>query len=277
MKLLMITNCPEMAAFAVKNGVDRIFVDTEINGKEARQGHLNTVISKHTLEDVRRVRPAVPAGRLLVRINPIHEHSQDEIDQAIDAGADILMLPMFRGPDEVRAFTQAVNGRARCNLLVETVGAATSLAECVQVPGVDEVHIGLNDLHLEQGLDFMFELMANGTVDGLAEILRTAAMPFGIGGLARVGDGMLPAEMLVAEHVRVGSSAAILSRAFHRNASSVAQIQAEMDFSGEVHKLREVYEHYQHATPEQLQAAHTSVQASVHTIVAAIRARKANR
>lgn len=276
MKLLMITNCPEMAGFAVENGVDRIFVDTEINGKEARQGHLNTVISKHTLDDVRRVRPAVPAGRLLVRINPVHEGSQAEIDQAIEAGADILMLPMFKGPAEVRTFTQAVRGRVRCSLLVETVGAATSLAECVQVPGVDEVHIGLNDLHLEQGLDFMFELVANGTVDGLAAILRKSGLPFGIGGLARVGDGMLPAELLVAEHARLGSSAAILSRAFHRNASSVAQIQAEMDFAGEVQKLRDVYEHYRCAAPTQLQAAHESVQASVQTIVAAIRARRAN-
>ncbi|MEJ5041322.1 aldolase/citrate lyase family protein [Pseudomonas sp. B21-036] len=276
MKLLMITNCPQMAGFAVENGVDRIFVDTEITGKEARQGHLNTVISKHTLDDVRRVRPAVPSGRLLVRINPVHEGSQAEIDQAIDAGADILMLPMFRGPDEVRTFTQAVRGRVRCSLLVETVGAAATLAECVRVPGVDEVHIGLNDLHLEQGLDFMFELVANGTVDGLAAVLRDAGLPFGIGGLARVGDGMLPAELLVAEHARLGSSAAILSRAFHRNASSVEQIRAEMDFAGEVQKLRDVYEHYRCAAPEQLQAAHASVQTGVQAIVAAIRARRVN-
>lgn len=276
MKLLMITNCPEMAGFAVENGVDRIFVDTEINGKEARQGHLNTVISKHTLDDVRRVRPAVPEGRLLVRINPIHEGSQVEIDQAIDAGADILMLPMFRGAEEVRTFTRAVKGRALCSLLLETVGAADSLAECVQVPGVDEVHIGLNDLHLEQRLDFMFELVANGTVDRLAAVLREAGIPFGIGGLARAGDGMLPAELLVAEHARLGSSAAILSRAFHRNASSVTQIRAEMDFAGEVQKLRKVYEHYRQATPEQLQAAHVSVQESVQAIVASIRARRAN-
>lgn len=274
MKLLMITNCPEMAQFAVNNGVDRIFVDTEINGKEARQGHLNTVISKHTLDDVRRVRPAVPAGRLLVRINPIHDASQAEIDQAIAAGADILMLPMFKTPAEVRTFTQAVNGRARCSLLVETVGAATSLAECVQVPGVDEVHIGLNDLHLEQGLDFMFELVANGTVDGLADILRKAGKPFGIGGLARVGDGQLPAELLLAEHARLGSSAAILSRTFHRNASCVEQLETDMDFADEVQNLRQAYEDHQRSTPEQLQAAHASVQDKVQTIVATIRARR---
>lgn len=276
MKLLMITNCPEMAGFAAENGVDRIFVDTEILGKDARQGHLNTVISRHTLEDVRRVRPAVPAGRLLVRINPIHAGSQAEIDQAIDAGADILMLPMFHGPAEVSTFVQAVNGRARCSLLVETVGAANTLSDCVRVPGVDEVHIGLNDLHLELGLDFMFELLANGTVDALAAVLREAKMPFGIGGVARVGDGMLPAELLMAEHVRVGSTAAILSRTFHRNSASVQEIQAQMDFAGEVRKLRQVYEQYQQAAPAQLQVVHQEVQSRVQTIVETLRARRAH-
>lgn len=276
MKLLMITNSPEMASFAIQNGVDRIFVDTEIIGKEERQGHLSTVISRHTLEDVRHVRASVPAGRLLVRINPIHDGSQAEIDQAIDAGADILMLPMFRGAEEVRTFTQAVRGRVRCSLLVETVGAASSLRECVQVPGVDEVHIGLNDFHLEQGLDFMFELLVNGTVDELAAILREAGVPFGIGGVARVGDGMLPAELLMAEHARLGSTAAILSRTFHCGSSSPAQIEAQMDFPGEVRKLSQVYEHYLHAAPALLQAAHSQVRASVQAIVKSLRARRAN-
>ncbi|MBV6285868.1 aldolase/citrate lyase family protein [Pseudomonas aegrilactucae] len=276
MKLLMITNCPEMASFAIQSGVDRIFVDTEILGKEARQGHLSTVISRHTLDDVRHVRSAVPAGRLLVRINPIYEGSQAEIDQAIEAGADILMLPMFRSADEVRTFTQAVGGRARCNLLVETVGAANSLRECLEVPGVDEVHIGLNDFHLEQGLDFMFELLVNGTVDEMAAILREAGMPFGIGGVARVGEGMLPAELLMAEHARLGSTAAILSRTFHGGSSSPAQIQAQMDFPGEVRKLSQVYEYYLHAAPALLQAAHNKVRASVQAIVHSLRGRTVN-
>ena len=44
-KYMMITNSPGVAQFAVQTGVQRIFVDLEINGKEARQGHLNTVIA----------------------------------------------------------------------------------------------------------------------------------------------------------------------------------------------------------------------------------------
>ncbi|MCU9951385.1 aldolase/citrate lyase family protein [Pseudomonas sp. PDM13] len=274
MKLFMITNCVDMAAFAIASGVDRIFVDTEIIGKDARQGHLSTVISRHTLDDVRRIRSVVPEGRLLVRINPIHEGSEAEIDLAIEAGADVLMLPMFRCVEEVELFTAAVGGRARCNLLVETVSAAANLKACVDVPGVDEVHIGLNDLHLELGLDFMFEPLASGVVDSMAEILRGSGKPFGIGGIARVGEGLLPAELLLAEHVRLGSTAAILSRTFHRQASSVSEIRKQMDFPAELGKLKSAFQRSKSYDSETLQANHRDVQEKVKLIVESIRARR---
>lgn len=275
MKFMMITDSPDIARFAVDGGVDRIFVDLEILGKQERQGHLNTVISRHELDDVRRLRPVVPPGRLLVRVNPIHEGSQQEIDQVVDAGADIVMLPMFRTPEEVATFTAAVRGRARCCLLVETLGAAMHLQECVRVPGVDEVHIGLNDLHLELGMDFMFEPLANGMVDELCDVLRAAGMPFGIGGVARVGEGLLPAEVVLSEHARLGSTGAILSRTFHRQASTVADIQAQMDFPAEVAKLRAAFAGHLQCGPEQWKLSREALQQGVRAVVAAVRARKA--
>lgn len=274
MKFMMITNSADIARFAVGSGVDRIFVDLEILGKEARQGHLNTVISRHQLADVRALRPVVPAGQLLARVNPMHDGSRREIDEVIAAGADILMLPMFRNAAEVAAFTGAVGGRARCCLLAETLGAATNLAECVRVTGVDEVHIGLNDLHLEMGMDFMFELLSNGMVDEMCAVLRASNIPFGIGGVARVGEGLLPAEVILAEHARLGSTGAILSRTFHRQAASVADIQAQMDFPAELQKLRSAYAAHQCATAEQLCDTRQAVRQGVAAVVAAVRARK---
>jgi hypothetical protein len=273
MKFLMITNCPEMAAFAVRSGVDRIFIDLEILGKQERQGHLDTVISHHHLSDVTRVRAAVPAGQLLVRINPMHAQSHAEIDAVIAQGADILMLPMFRGPQEVAAFTQAVASRARTCLLAETVAAMQSLHECIEVPGVNEVHIGLNDWHLELGQHFMFEPLAQGLVDPLAAVLRKRGLAFGIGGLARVGEGLLPAELLLAEHVRLGSTAAMLSRTFHRQARTVQEIEQQMDFALEINRLRQAYAQCTLADPDTLQARHKVVQQHVSTIVASIKAR----
>lgn len=241
MKLFFITNSPSMAKFAVSAGVDRIFVDLEIIGKEKRQGHLSTVISRHSMSDVITMRAELETGRLLVRINPIHEGSAQEIDEVIAAGADVIMLPMFHTASEVKTFVGFVAGRAKTSILVETLGAMTNLEECISIHGVNEVHIGLNDLHLEMKKKFMFELFADGYIDKMADTIKRHDLPFGIGGVARVGEGLLPAEMLLAEHVRVGSTAAILSRTFHRQATSVEEIQQQMDFAIEIKKLQEAY------------------------------------
>ena len=45
LKLMYITNDERVAKVAESSGVDWIFVDLEILGKEKRQGHLDTVIS----------------------------------------------------------------------------------------------------------------------------------------------------------------------------------------------------------------------------------------
>jgi citrate lyase beta subunit len=103
-KFLFITNKPEMAIFAINQGADRIFVDLEILGKVKRQGHLNTVISRHSPEDISLLRPLLPRGALLVRLNPVNPNTEIEVDDAIQRGAEVLMLPMFRGAEEVRRF-----------------------------------------------------------------------------------------------------------------------------------------------------------------------------
>jgi hypothetical protein len=267
MRFFFITSSPDLAAYAVARGVDRIFVDLEINGKVERQGHLSTVISRHNFEDVAAVRAAIPSAELMVRVNPVFEGSREEVERAIGLGADILMLPMFRSPDEVRTFSGLVRGRARTSLLVETVGAMQSLVDIVKIEGVDEVHIGLNDLHLELGNDFMFEPLANGLVDAMAQTIQAAGLPFGIGGVARLGEGLLPAEIVLAEHVRLGSTAAILSRTFHRNLASRQAIDTEMSFSVEIARLRAQCEEYRKAPRNVLDQIHRDLQERVRAIV----------
>lgn len=268
MKLFFITNNPSLASFVVANGVDRIFVDLEINGKVARQGHLSTVISRHSIADIKRIRHEVPAAEVLVRVNPMHDGLKDEVDEVIAAGADIVMLPMFHSPAEVSAFIDMVAGRAKVSLLVETIGAMNTLAKTVQLDGLDEVHIGLNDLHLELKKDFMFEPLADGLVDTMATILQAANIPFGIGGIARVGEGLLPAELLLSEHVRLGSSAAILSRTFHRQMSTVEGISNEMDFGDEIAKIRTAVTQARKMTDVDLAENKREVQRRVASLVA---------
>ncbi len=70
MNLMYITNNPEIASYANSCGISRIFVDLEILGKYERQGHLDTVISNHSEEDINKVKTASGSSEVLVRINP---------------------------------------------------------------------------------------------------------------------------------------------------------------------------------------------------------------
>jgi hypothetical protein len=189
-------------------------VDLEVVGKRERQGHLNTVISGHTLEDIRAIRNVVDRSELLVRVNPLGDDTRVEVDEAIGRGADILMLPMFTTAGEVEAFVSAVAGRARVCLLLETPQAVVRLDDILQVGGIDEIHVGLNDLYLAMKLGFMFELLSGGIVEFVCHKIAAAGITYGFGGIARIGHGLLPAELVVAEHYRLGSSMAILSRSF---------------------------------------------------------------
>lgn len=214
LKLMYITNNPVIAAIAENCGVDRVFVDMEYIGKEARQSGLDTVKSHHTVEDVKHVRQVLNKTELLVRINPIHENTKQEIDDVVDAGADIIMLPMAKTVDEVKTFVKLVNGRCKTMLLLETAEARENIKLMLDAGGIDMVHIGLNDLHLSYKMKFMFELLTDGTVEELCNTIKSYNIPYGFGGIARIGFGMLPAEYVIAEHYRLGSSTAILSRSF---------------------------------------------------------------
>ena len=220
LKLMYITNKPAVAQIAEQAGVDWIFLDMEFIGKDARQGGLDTVQNHHTVQDVKNIRQAVKQAKVLVRVNPIHDalsnypSSKDEIDASIDAGADILMLPFFKTVEEVKQFVGYVNGRAKTLLLMETIEAAELIDEILKVPGIDMIHIGLNDMHLEMGLKFMFQLLADGTVERLGEKIKAKGIPFGFGGIATLDGGALPGSMVLKEHVRLGSSMVIVSRSF---------------------------------------------------------------
>ena len=164
LRLMLMTNDPGIARLAEAAGVDRLFVDTEVRGKAERQAGRNTIISGHTLEDVRAVRAAAPATELMVRLNPPFDGTPGEVDDAIEAGADVLMLPMFNEAEQVAQFVRAVRGRtARTCLLLETATALARIDTILEVDGIDEVHVGLNDLHISFDLDFMFELLAGGS------------------------------------------------------------------------------------------------------------------
>ena len=212
--LMLIPPDTRVAAALRTCDVDRAFVDLETLGKAERQGHVAAHFTHHTLGEVGAYREATRDVELMVRTNPLHAGSGEELERVLEHGPDVLMLPMFREPREVERYLDLVSGRARVNLLVETPEATVRLCEILTVGPIDEVHVGLNDLHLAMGLDFMFELLAGGVVDMLAAVCGEAGVPIGVGGVARVDEGGVPGRLVLGEHVRLGSSGVILSRTF---------------------------------------------------------------
>lgn len=63
-------------------------------------------------------------------------------------------------------------------LLVETAEAVEKLDAILELDGIDEIHIGLNDLHLAYHMKFMFELLANGTVEYLGKKILKKRITF---------------------------------------------------------------------------------------------------
>ena len=155
-KLFFITNRLDVAMAAEKAGVDRIWVDLETLGKEQRQKNLDSVKSKHTVEDVKTISKELTTSEMLVRINPWNKDSKNEIEAVINAGAQIIMLPYWKSKEEVEYFIDAVAGRCKTNVLVETKEAVECIDSIIMVDRVDEFHIGLNDLQISYKYKYMF-------------------------------------------------------------------------------------------------------------------------
>ena len=272
MKLMYITNNPVVARIAENAGVDWIFLDMEVIGKAFRQSGLNTVQNHHTVDDIKRIRKAIKKSKLLVRVNPIHDavdnypSSKDEIDASIEAGADILMLPYFKTVEEVKTFIHLVNGRAKTLLLLETVEAANLIDEILEVPGIDMIHLGLNDMHLELGMKFMFELLADGTVERLGDKIKAKGIPFGFGGIATLDGGALQGSMVLKEHVRLGSSMVIVSRSFCNTDIVTDLNEVQRIFDTGISCLRDIEKEASQADTAYLEENRKAVVAAVNKI-----------
>lgn len=273
LELMYITNDTEIAKIADDTGVDRVWIDLEKNGKEERQKGMNTVKSSHCLEDIKKVKAVLQQAKLQVRINPIYSDSKYEIDTAIMYGADYIMLPYYKTLEEVKTFYSLIQGRTKTILLLETKEAVEILDQVLELPELDEIHIGLNDLHLSYGMEFMFELLANGMVDTLCKKMRARGIKYGFGGIAKLGEGLLPAEYVVAEHYRLQSNAAILSRSFYDTVDD-SDYEAIRCFFGEsMDELREYEKELETKSEVFFEENHKHVQKIVHEIVALRRKR----
>ena len=264
--LMYITNRPDVALIAEKYGVERVWIDLETLGKEDRQRGLNTVKSDHTVADIAAIKPLLTSAEMLVRINHWNADSPKEIEAVIAAGADLIMLPYWKTVDEVKSFLACVRGRCRTVLLLETKEAVECVDEVLKLK-FDEIHIGLNDLYLSYGMTFMFEPLADGMVEALCEKFKKKGVPYGFGGVAKLGAGMLSAEKIIMEHYRLGSTRAILSRSFcdYKSIGDIGEI--EDVFRENMNRLQEYEMSIADKTPEDFARNRMSVKDGVNAIV----------
>jgi len=263
MELIAITNRAAEAAAFERCMIDRIMVDLEVLGKAERQIGRPTWISDHQREDITAVKAALNRSTLVVRINPINPKSKAEIDDAIMRGADILMLPMARTVQEVGQFVEYVEGRNRTCLLLETADLLDEIDAIVAIRGLDEIHVGLNDLHLSLGMKCMFQVLSDGLLDYLAKAAFDSGKRLGIGGVGALGTGEIDPQLILNEHMRLGSSMVILSRSFFAGIDRGVGMEVVATVAPRVKKLREYIESIKLLPPVLLSQNRVSLHANV--------------
>lgn len=229
----LFTNDPGLASAADGAGVNRIGVDLERLDKDKRQDPSKCWVTDHRIDEIPALRESLSQAQLFARSNPMHEESGAEIERLIAMGVQVIMLPYFRTVEEARRFVGLIDGRAEASLLVETAASAIRIEELVRLDGVDEIHVGLNDLRIDLGMRNHFEVLCSPFLDMLAGVVRDAGIPFGFGGLGRVSDNSLPIppQLIYPQYPRLGADRALVARVFHAPDYRCIDFTAEMDLA----------------------------------------------
>jgi hypothetical protein len=254
--LTLWTNDPATARSADEAGIDRIGIDLDRLGKAERQAGLGTWLSPHRVEDLQRLRTVVGRASLFARTNPLHDGTADEVEGALDAGAQVLMLPMFRSTEEVSPFVEMVAGRALVVGLLETAEGVEAVEAVVRVPGLDELHVGINDLALALGLRNRFEFFLSPAAERIAQAAADAGLRLGVGGIGRLSDTALPIppDLVYAQHARLRVTAALISRSF---------LATGCDLGAELRQARERLAWWARRPPAELERARQELGAAV--------------
>ncbi len=229
---------PDFIRRAVAAGVDEIIVDWEHIGKAERQAGADTQINHDTPDDLRRVRACTHA-RVICRINQFGLWTPQEVELAVQGGADEILLPMVRACDEVQAVLDLVACRCGVGILVETVDAVEHSRELGRLP-LSRVYVGLNDLAIDRGVRNIFAALVDGTLE---RVRRAFEVPFGFGGLTLPECGRpIPCRLLIGEMARLNCQFSFLRRSFYRDI-------AHLDIEIEIPRLLQVIDCARLRTP----------------------------
>ena len=99
-------------------------------------------------------------------------------------------------------------------------------------------------------------------------------IPYGFGGIAKLDEGMLPARHIIAEHYRLGSSMAILSRSFYDSWIANDLEEVERTFKYGLGEIREYEQRLEHETSEFFEKNRQTVIKEVENILHIINSKR---
>lgn len=211
LELALFTTDLLTAERAIAAGIQHVVVDWEIAGKATRQAGYATQVNQDSPEHVRALSErSIP---VLVRIDHLDpKQVAADVEIAIDCGAESIMLPMATEARQVQQFVDAVAGRARTIVQIETQPLVDDLSSLRSI-GWNMAYIGLNDLMISRGAKWIWRPILDGTVEQIYEQLEGRKV--GFGGVTVIGKGQpLPFTALFAEMARLGCEMSFLRRSF---------------------------------------------------------------
>jgi len=251
-ELLLFSIDADEAARHAAAGIDGIVVDCEQRGKERRQQGVDTEVNHATVDDLREVRRATSA-KVICRLNGLHPGTREELEHAIAAGADEVLLPMVEHEHEVVDLLEMADGRCDVGILIETLGAVRRAPALAVLP-LSRVYVGLQDLAIQTGSRNIFMPLSDGTIERLR---REFAIPFGVGGLTIPGRGHpIPTRLLASEMSRLRCDFTFLRRSFKRDTARMSPAPA-------IEMIRSMFRELDVRTPAEVHVDHSALVESV--------------
>jgi 2-keto-3-deoxy-L-rhamnonate aldolase RhmA len=230
-ELFLFSTDPTSVPVAIAAGVSGVVVDWERVGKRHRQTGADTQIGEDTIDDLRRVRACI-SKRIICRIDNNVDLLDEQIEAAVDGGADEILLPMVRSAVEVEEVIARAGGRCGVGILIETQAAIAELDD-IGTFQLARAYMGLNDLAIDRGSTNIFEPLVDGTVEFVRNHL---SIPFGFAGLTVADAGApIPCRLLIAELIRLDCSFSFLRRSYHADirrrdpAREIPRLRAALD------------------------------------------------
>ena len=143
------------------------------------------------------------------------------------------MLPMVRDREQAARFVDAVNGRARTSLLIETGGALNDGEELLGLGGIDEVHIGLESsghrswsrVHFRCPGRSLARSHRRAPRRGVTFVLALARLP----GTPWAGHLPIDPEIIIGEQTRLGASVVWLGRSYSRASEKLSALELKTE------------------------------------------------